>query len=66
MEKLGRCRQCMVLNVILLLTSGFCWWWSFDGVAVYRVMAAMATLAAAVLMVAHLIMAVYYAIIEKR
>jgi hypothetical protein len=56
----------MTLNFILLLISAIAWWVVRDGVAVYRVMAAMIALAALALMSAHLVMAIYYAISHHR
>lgn len=65
MEKLGRCRQCMVLNLLLLAVGGLAWHLSGDEAFVYQVMAKLVTLFAGLLLLAHLVMALYYKLTER-
>ncbi|CAG9298210.1 DUF3624 family protein [Celerinatantimonas diazotrophica] len=59
-QKLGRCRQCILLNVLLLLIGIATLWWSESMTPVYRWLAIFVTGSAALLLVAHLVMALYY------
>ncbi|MFM2476070.1 DUF3624 family protein [Celerinatantimonas sp. MCCC 1A17872] len=61
-QKLGRCRQCMILNALLLIIGLICLWYSDNLTAVYRVIAIFISAAAGLLLLAHLVMALYYKI----
>lgn len=59
-EKLGRCKQCMLLNTLLFLVGVLGSWWTMAMTPVYHVMCLFITVAAGLLLSAHLIMACYY------
>lgn len=59
-KKLGRCRQCMALNALLLVIGLICLGWSEHLSAVYHVIAIFITAAAGILLLAHLAIALYY------
>ncbi|MFM2480969.1 DUF3624 family protein [Celerinatantimonas sp. YJH-8] len=60
LAKLGRCRQCILLNTLLLVIGLIALWLADNQTPVYRWMALFVTVAAALLLSAHLIMALYY------
>jgi hypothetical protein len=56
-EKLGRCKQCMVINLLLLMIAiGFYFWIDLDKLLAVQLVALFMFIAAcSILMIAHLI-----------
>lgn len=63
--KLGRCRQCMGLCVLLLVVLGLLNLYLPVGQAVYKVALQLSWLAVAILSLGHLVMALYYWLSER-
>ncbi|WP_180706043.1 DUF3624 domain-containing protein [Psychromonas sp. CD1] len=67
-EKLGRCRLCMISNLILLFSGALLWWFCFrqDAKQVASIALLFALLGCALLMFAHILAFIYYRITEDK
>ncbi|AGH82430.1 hypothetical protein PCNPT3_12470 [Psychromonas sp. CNPT3] len=67
-EKLGRCRSCITLNVVLLLGSALLWYVFFldDVTQVASIALLFTVFASALLMLAHVAAFIYYQVTQDK